>query len=465
MALDKATVLKLIKKEPAPVDFAHVEIERGATAQIILPEGMTYDDAILWIRKKKQEEERDVNFIREINCHPHDGAVALAYVLKDLFGWRELVPERTWFGEILPTFLAIKTGVNEQVTVPWGQFAIPGVKGVIKTAQKGGYNKEKEEYEPEQFVMTGTVWQRDIPILNYIADQVDRRVAKSSIYRGKAIDSRRQFIDLTKVDEGDLVFGPDTMAQIVTSIFTPIEKSDLCRQVGIPLKRGVLFEGPFGTGKTMTAYVTAKKAVESGWSFVYGHTDDEIPQVIHLARQYKPAVVFVEDVDAHLSGDDEADLLDVMDGILSKGEEVIVIYTTNHADKLPQALRRPGRLDAVIHVGPPEPEAIDRLIRKYSRGLVQADEDISSAVKSCKGMIPATIRELVERSKLAAIARTGSTEFSVTDQDLSTTVGLMRRQMDYMSEDRPKGQKVEILAQYQLEPDAVKAVEADISKK
>lgn len=457
MALDRATVIRLIKKEPIKAEFTQVDVIRDPQmGQIILPEAMTYDDAILWLRKKKKEEETEVQFHREFQFHPHDGAVALANVLKSLFGWKELVPEKTWFGEILPTFLSIKTGVEESVSVPWGQMAIPGVTGVIKTAAKGGYNRETEEWEPEQFVLTGKVWQRDVPILDFISEQVIAWVAEHSIYRGKAIDSKRDFLDLRKVNENDLIFGPETLAQIETSIFTPIALSGICTEVGIPGKRGILLYGPYGTGKTLTAYVTAKLAVQNGMTFVYGHTDDDIAQVIHLARQYQPSVVFMEDVDTKVGGTDEeeSEILDIMDGILSKDSKVIAIFTTNHPEELPKALRRPGRLDATIHVGPPEPAAIERLIRGYSRGLVRDSENIEGAVRACKGMIPATIREMVERSKLAAIRRTKSKDFEITNDDLIMTIGMMRGQLAYMQADRPVQRRVKLLAEFPVTPEA-----------
>jgi transitional endoplasmic reticulum ATPase len=457
MSIDKATILRLLKKEPPKVEFTHVEVIRDSqTGKIVLPEGMSYDDAVIWLRKKKKEEETEVQFMREFPFHPHDGAVALANVLKSLFGWRELVPEKTWFGEILPTFLSIKTGVNEQVSVPWGQMAIPGVTGVIKTAAKGGYNAETEEWTPEQFVMTGKIWQRDVLVLDFIADEITKWVSDHSIYRKKAIDSKRDFLDLSKVKQDDLIFGPETLAQIETSIFTPIAHSALCREAGVPGKRGILLQGPYGTGKTLTAYVTAKLAVANGMTFVYGHTDDDIAQVIHLARQYQPSVVFMEDVDTKIgdTDEDQSEILDVMDGILSKDSEVIAIFTTNHPEDLPKALRRPGRLDAVIHVGPPEPAAVERLIRKYSRGLIPAAQDISGAVRACKGMIPATIREMVERAKLTSINRTKSKEFEITNEDLIFTIGMMRGQLAYMQADRPVQKMVKLLAEYPLAPGA-----------
>jgi SpoVK/Ycf46/Vps4 family AAA+-type ATPase len=71
----------------------------------------------------------------------------------------------------------------------------------------------------------------------------------------------------------------------------------------VPLKRGVLLEGPYGTGKTLTAFVTAKKCVENGWTFIMLDRVAALKEALTFARMYAPAVVFAEDIDRSVEGE------------------------------------------------------------------------------------------------------------------------------------------------------------------
>lgn len=59
-------------------------------------------------------------------------------------------------------------------------------------------------------------------------------------------------------------------------------------------------------------------------------------------------------------------LLNFIDGLWSScGDERIIIFTTNHKDKLDPALLRPGRMDMHIHMGYCTPEGFDVLAFNY----------------------------------------------------------------------------------------------------
>jgi len=76
--------------------------------------------------------------------------------------------------------------------------------------------------------------------------------------------------------------------------------------------------------------------------------------------------------------------------------------------RINKAMLRPGRLDAVICIEPPDEQAVIRLFRRYAQGLLdgEADETLLPAAKVLSGQIPSVVREVVERSKLASIRRT-----------------------------------------------------------
>ncbi|KAK4493892.1 hypothetical protein PRZ48_015077 [Zasmidium cellare] len=133
---------------------------------------------------------------------------------------------------------------------------------------------------------------------------------------------------------------------------------------GIPYRRGYLLYGPPGTGKT--SFVQAL-AGELDFNIAMlslsqrGLTDDLLN---HLLLNVPPrTIVLLEDADAAFSNRRQRDedgytganvtysgLLNALDGVAS-AEERIIFMTTNHIDRLDDALIRPGRVDMTVHLG------------------------------------------------------------------------------------------------------------------
>jgi transitional endoplasmic reticulum ATPase len=274
------------------------------------------------------------------------------------------------------------------------------------------------------FRIGGEVKQKHKHAIKELANLTRTIVVEESIYRGKAIrvqfehDPRKfnprdcpKFIDVSKVKPDELIFSDEVKKAVNTSLFTPIEHTDNCRKYMIPLKRGILLEGPFGTGKTLTAYVAAKKCTENKWTFIYLSKVEDLKTAIHFAKAYQPCVIFAEDIDRVMTegerkeNENVNDILNTIDGVDTKGMELIVCLTTNHVDHIEPAMMRPGRLDAVISVRAPDQRASIDLVRLYARGRLDQKDDFGVVGEKLKGQIPAVIREVVERSKLAAVGR------------------------------------------------------------
>jgi SpoVK/Ycf46/Vps4 family AAA+-type ATPase len=421
--------------------FNNVGVTRGGE-QIIIPDGMSFQQAIDWLERREAEENQNVGIMEQVEGYPLDGALAFMKALQRRFGWVNLVPTPGFFGDQPPTMVGVEVGPNEVVQVPWGRIQIPGVSGYVQTSV--GFKDGKP-----LFVLAGEVKQKHKGVLSEIAQTTREIVKNESIYRGKAIrvsfpaeynplnfsplDHCPKFMDTTATKVEELIFPEDVATLVNTALFTPIERTALCRKHRVPLKRGILLEGPYGTGKTKTAEVTAKKCVENGWTYIYVADVNQLQQAIQFARQYSPAVIFAEDVDQVLRTKDEDydedvsggrtqemnDILNTIDGVDTKHEEIMVILTTNHLENINQAMLRPGRLDAVIPVRPPDQQAVERLLRLYGRGLLDNEIDLSDVSKRLAGNIPAFIREVVERSKLAAISHLGEfDELTLTTEDL-----------------------------------------------
>lgn len=415
----------MAKQQERQTEVKHVvNVIRHKGPGISLPNDMDYDAAIQALKDKRDFEETDVNIHEIIEALPFDGAKVFAEVLEEEFGGANMKSYMGgFFGmqKINPTMITVKTGPNskDNVQVPWGRMSLPGITGFLET----GFEIR------DGFVclrIAGTVLRKHEKVVLDVVNKTREKMAEKSIYRGKAIrvDFRNEhddldyqpkieFFDTDQVREDELIYSSDVMDAISTNIFTPITHSEVCKSMGIPMKRGILLFGKYGTGKTLAAKVASKLAVKNNKTFLYINQTKDLPIAIRFARRYGPCVIFAEDIDRVTSGGRTASLdeiLNTIDGIDTKHQDVMVVLTTNHVDTINRAMMRPGRLDAIIEVTPPDAAAAAKLIQTYGRNELAEDIDLKVCGEKLAGLIPATIREAVERSKLAAIRLAANSE-------------------------------------------------------
>lgn len=411
--------------------------------KIILPEEMSLKTAAAQIDRMIKEDEKEVAIREEIPAFPLDGAFALMTAISEMYGWVDQIPTPGFFGPNPPRMLAVEIEHGKTVNVPWGRLQLPNVSGYLET----GVGMKNERFI---LVVQATIRKKHEREIKKLFELTRKIATEKSIYKWKAVSIRfknedgevlqmpePKFLDLSRVDEKQIVFSKEVSAAIRTNLFTPVERSKECRDAGIPLKRGILLSGPYGTGKTLAAYVTAKKCIRNGWTYLYCERADELADMVRFAHQYQPAVIFCEDIDRVINGDRSVamdDILNIVDGIESKNTEIMIVLTTNHVENINKAMLRPGRLDAIINVLPPDREAVERLMRQYGRGLIDASEDLNQAAQELEGKIPAVIRECVERSKLSAIALAEpGGQLKITGEALLESAVTMRNQLELLA--------------------------------
>lgn len=425
-----------------------IEDMRQEGTQFIIPVGVNFDQAIdLLERRKKYEEE--VTEIREnIDAFIWDGALALQKAIRKIYGFANAETiDMGFFGKEKPKMISVETSHNSSALVPWGRFTLPGIDGYIET----GYTRKDGRII---FSFSAEVKRKFEGQVRTLAGVTRAFVEEESIYKGKPFKMRffdddgdrkslpePHFLDLSKVKENELIFPDEVDAAVSTSVYTPIEKSEECRKYKIPLKRGILLEGPYGTGKTLAAYVTAAKCVRNGWTFLYCEKADELDEMVKFAQHYQPAVVFCEDIDRVTSGErdmDMDDILNIIDGIEAKKTEIMIVLTTNHVETIHKAMLRPGRLDSVIKVLPPDAKAVQQLLRLYGRDMIPKNADLTKVGAELDRKIPAVIRECVERAKLSAIKFSTPGKALVLSPEalMDAAIGL-RSQLELLADAKP----------------------------
>jgi SpoVK/Ycf46/Vps4 family AAA+-type ATPase len=124
--------------------------------------------------------------------------------------------------------------------------------------------------------------------------------------------------------------------------------------------RGLLFDGPPGTGKTMAAkYLAYELAVPlyrldvSGVKGKYvGESESSFSEALRRIESSAPCVVLLDEVEKLFAGNDTSG---VTQGILASllwwlqehGSRVLTVMTTNKVSTVPAELYRPGRIDEV----------------------------------------------------------------------------------------------------------------------
>ncbi|CAO2165700.1 unnamed protein product [Urochloa humidicola] len=159
-------------------------------------------------------------------------------------------------------------------------------------------------------------------------------------------------------------------------------------RTGRAWKRGYLIHGPPGTGKSSLVAAISNHLHFDVYDLDLGAVRSNTELRKLLIRMKNRSILLVEDVDCALAaaprrGADHggfdgtipaskhhkvtlSGLLNMVDGLWSSsGHERILIFTTNHMDRLDPALLRPGRMDKHIHMGYCSFEAFKELAATY----------------------------------------------------------------------------------------------------
>jgi transitional endoplasmic reticulum ATPase len=226
---------------------------------------------------------------------------------------------------------------------------------------------------------------------------------------------------VTLDDVGDMT---QTKQALTEAVLWPLQHPDTFQRLGVAPPRGVLLYGPPGCGKTFVVRalassgrlsVHAVKGAELMDKWV-GSSEKAVRELFQRARDSAPSLVFLDEIDALAprrgqsfdSGVTDrvvAALLTELDGI-EPLRDVVVLGATNRPDLIDPALLRPGRLEKLVFVEPPDAEARREILRTAGKSIpLSGDVDLDALAVELAGYSAADCVALLREAALTAMRR------------------------------------------------------------
>eukprot|EP00899_Mesostigma_viride_P011758 jgi/Mesvir1/20583/Mv14823-RA.3 len=227
----------------------------------------------------------------------------------------------------------------------------------------------------------------------------------------------------------DAIGGLDaTKKRLAQVIEWPITHADAFQRLGLSPPRGVLLYGPPGCCKTTLAKAAANAAKTplftlSGadlFSMYVGEGERILRDTFRMARLAAPSILFFDEVDAVASrrgltgggGGASAGerllstLLTEMDG-LEAAHGILVLAATNRPHAIDAALMRPGRLELVLYVPPPDETGREAILRIHTRQMsMAADVDLRALAHDTANFTGAELESLCREAGMMALRET-----------------------------------------------------------
>jgi SpoVK/Ycf46/Vps4 family AAA+-type ATPase len=250
---------------------------------------------------------------------------------------------------------------------------------------------------------------------------------------------------VTLDDVGDMA---DAKQALTEAVLWPLQHPDTFARLGVDPPRGVLLYGPPGCGKTFVVRalastgqlsVHAVKGSELMDKWV-GSSEKAVRELFRRARDSAPSLVFLDEVDALAprrgqsfdSGVTDrvvASLLTELDGI-DPLRDVVVLGATNRPDLIDPALLRPGRLERLVFVEPPDAAARRDILRTAGKSIpLSADVDLDKVAAELDGYSAADCVALLREAALTAMRRSIDVA-DVTASDLEAARKTVRPSLD-----------------------------------
>ena len=208
---------------------------------------------------------------------------------------------------------------------------------------------------------------------------------------------------------------------IQLDVIDALNEKERYAEYGLTIPNGMLLYGPPGCGKTFFA---ERMAEEIGFNFYQlkpsdiqskwvNASQENIKNLFDEARKNAPSIIFIDELDAVVPNRDNSSVNHMNTSAVNEflaqmnncGEDgIFIIGATNRPNSIDPAILRAGRLDKVIYLPPPEPEARELMFKLYlEKRPRELGLDYSEFAKATENYVSSDIKFLCDEASRKAL--------------------------------------------------------------
>lgn len=236
---------------------------------------------------------------------------------------------------------------------------------------------------------------------------VEKYMVDNNYYKGEKITAAGSFLPIPNLTFDDVKLADDKKRAIKMGALEFFKKREVYEKNNIPFKRGLIFTGLPGTGKTLSGKILMSN---SNCTFIWVTSDmvcysEDVKYLYDMAKELAPCILFMEDLDNYLAKLGAVDVIKTqMDGLESV-DGICTILCTNYPDRLPRALLdRPSRFDDLIIFELPNKTLRYEILIKISEAMSIKDKEqaLNAIAEKSDKLTGAHLKEVLVFSILLA---------------------------------------------------------------